>query len=174
MFFRIVVVFLVVFSMGCKSTATPSEIKTLKTAVANKNFEANFNFATPVALANVRGLENILPPGSNTANISLLNIPNHFTVKNDSLKIDIPYYGEQQIALAFKSDNGIKYMGKVGKMKARFNAKKNKYILEYWIDAKDENLRATLTLFANYKSSMSLNSSHRTTINYNGTWKVLK
>ena len=172
--YKIIIILLLTVSLGCKSTVTTTEINNLKETVLNNNFEVTLTSATPIAFANVTGIQNLLPPGSNNANINLINISNYFIVKNDSIKVDIPYYGEQQIAMAFKSDNGIVYEGIPEKTKNTFIDKKNKYIINYWLKNKNETFRVTLTLFPNKNSSLSINSSHRTTINYNGYWKPLK
>lgn len=158
---------------NCKSTATIAEIENLQKVVDEKNFEITANSATPIAFANTRGLENLLPPGSNLANINLINIQNYIKVKNDSLQITLPYYGELQIANAYNADAGINFEGFPTIANFKFNKNKSAYEIDYVVELKNETLKIFITLFANNRSNFSINSSNRTGINYDGSWKEL-
>ena len=94
---------------NCKSTASIAEIENLKRVVNETNFEITANSATPIAFANTRGLENLLPPGSNVANINLSNIQNYIKIKKDSLIMNLPYYGELQIVSGYNSEVGLTF-----------------------------------------------------------------
>lgn len=157
--------------LSCKSTATIAEINELKEMVAKNKFEFTANSANPIALANVRGLENLLPPGSNINNINLANTPNYLRISKDSIQMDLPYYGERQIGGGYNNNNGLKFNGLVDKAEKYFNEKKNSYEMEYWVKAKSEGLKLTLILYTNNASSLTVTSSHRTSINYDGNWK---
>ncbi|GAB7256464.1 DUF4251 domain-containing protein [Polaribacter sp. OB-PA-B3] len=174
---RVVLVSLLVFCFGCsglKSTATQAEINNLKEIIASKNIEAIFDWAQPMGLNNnVRGLENLLPPGSSTNNINLSGNANFFRIKNDGVHVDLPFYGQQQLSRGYNADAGIKFDGKPQAEKKYFDNKKGAYILKYTLNAKDEGYNATLTLYPNGNCSLNVNSSHRSTIYYNGNWKVL-
>ncbi|UAM99352.1 DUF4251 domain-containing protein [Polaribacter litorisediminis] len=165
---------LIVNIYSCKSTAALAEIESMRKTVLDKNFTIVANSASPVAFANVRGIEKLLPPGSNLANISLINIQNNFTIKNDSVFLDMPFYGERRFANGYGTETGLQFKGKPDRVKTSFNAKKNKYLLEYWLNAKTESLRISLTLFANKTCRFTVNSSHRSTITYDGNWESLK
>ncbi|WP_435414975.1 DUF4251 domain-containing protein [Polaribacter aestuariivivens] len=172
---RIVVLSFLVLFISCgisKNTATPSEINNLKKAVTNKAIEANFDWASPLGLNNnVQGIENLLPPGSTSSNISLIGNPNFFIIKNDSISMDLPYYGRQQLSGGYGTDLGVEFDGKPKTEKKYYHEKKAAYIFEYTLYAKKESYDVTLTLFANKKSTLDVNSSHRTNISYNGNWK---
>ena len=86
-----------IFFVKCKSTATVAEVNELKKIISNNNFTFIADTAMPMSIANVKGIENLLPPGSNTASINLVNNPNYLRVRNDSLYISLPYFGEQQL-----------------------------------------------------------------------------
>jgi hypothetical protein len=161
----------VLLCYNCKSTATVAEISNLKEVVAGENFEVNSTFANPLALANVSGLENLLPPGSNIAQINLANIQNYFIVSKDSISLDLPFYGERYMNNGYGTDNGLKFDGKFEKNKMTYNAKRNDYLLEYWLNSNREKLRVAVTLYPNNSSSITVNSSHRSTITYKGNWK---
>ena len=79
---------LIITLYSCKSTATLAEIEFMQKTVLDKNLTIVANSAAPVSFANVRGIEKLLPPGSNLANISLINIQNNFTIKNPFIIFD--------------------------------------------------------------------------------------
>ena len=109
--YKVFFLFVILVSLGCKSTSTLIEVNNLKETVSSKQFEVNLNTAYPIGLGSTIGLESLMPPGSNTSSINLINIQNHFTVKNDSLSINLPYYGEQQFPRSYNPDGGIKMNG---------------------------------------------------------------
>lgn len=160
--------------VSCKSTATLAEIASLKEAVSKENFEIVATVANPVAFANVRGIENLLPPGSNINNINLMSNPNYFRVQKDSIDLDLPFYGERHFAGNYGSDAGFNFKGKINKKKTTFRKKNNSYLIDYWLNNDTESLRVSLILFANKSSNLTVNSNHRSTINYRGNWKKLE
>jgi hypothetical protein len=165
---------LITSAYSCKSAATIAEIDTMKRIVSAKKIKITANSATPMGFANTRGLENLLPPGSNVANINLINIQNHVLVKGDSLLIDLPYYGELQIVTAYNSDAGINFEGIPTSSKFVFNERKKLYQLDFETKLYNESLRMSITLFPNKRSSFVINSSSRTTITYDGFWKEIE
>lgn len=159
--------------IGCassKNNVSATQIANLKNALEYAQIEVISDAANPVAFTNTRGLESLLPPGSILARISLINNPNFFKIKNDSIDLYLPYYGEQQIGGAYNSESGLKFKGKPARTKIEFDSSKNRYNLTYILNANNESLTANLTLFANNTSTLSINSSIRTTIIYYGKW----
>ena len=170
---RVLLVFILsMYLLGCKSTATVAEINSLKEVVADKNFEFTANSAIPLSFGNTRGIENLLPIGSNTGFINLIGSPNFLKISNDILDIDMPFYGVRNLGGTYNTrDVGFKFKSKIETVKTTFNSKKKNYILRYNVNNKQENLRITLTLFANNTCNLNIISSHRNTINYKGNWK---
>ncbi|MBU3012371.1 DUF4251 domain-containing protein [Polaribacter vadi] len=156
---------------ACKSTVTVPELEALQKMVANNHFEFTAGSANPMPMANVRGLEKLLPVGSNMSNINLIGNANYFRVKNDSIFFELPYYGVRQIGSTYGSDVGLKFEGNPEKGTTTYNKKKKRYSLKYVVKTKDETLNINLILFVNNKATLSINSSHRSNINYNGTWQ---
>lgn len=163
------------FLMSCASSKinTLEELNTLKSVVAEAKFEVVSNSANPVAFANVRGLENLLPIGSNLASINLIGIANYFKVYNNTLAIELPYYGEQRMSRGYNTDVGISFKGVPKNKKIKFDEKKNRCLITYSLYTGNENLNILLTLYPNKKSRIDINSSHRTPISYYGDWKIL-
>lgn len=164
----------VILFYSCKSTASLSEITALKKVVSEKSFEIAANSATPVAFVNVRGIENLLPPGSTQGLINLVSTQNYVKIKKDSLLMDLPYFGELQIAGGYTSEAGLKFEGIPDSSKVTFNSKNNTYLIEYTLKLKNEILRISLTMYASRSCYFVINSSNRTTITYNGKWKELQ
>lgn len=159
--------------VSCKSTASLSDIKNLKKVVANKSFEFNASNAIPLSLGNIRGIENLMPNGSSSGNINLNGNPNFMIVKNDSIHMDMPYYGRRNLGGGYNpSDVGLKFKSNIKTETSSYNSKKNSYIIKYNINNNQENLILTLTLYANKSSNLNVISSHRNTINYQGNWKA--
>lgn len=165
--------FLIFGIMSCKSTATAVEISYMKKAVSDENLIITATAALPVELMNVRGIENLLPFGSSTAYINLSNLDNHIKIVKDSLQLYMPYYGEHHISKGYGTSGGFEFKGTPEKKSIHFQAKDSSYLLEYWLDTEEENLRIAIRLFSNKKSRFTINSSNRTTISYQGTWKTL-
>lgn len=171
-FFRILVFILMSMSLFCcKSVASLAEIETLKEVVANKNYVFIANSATPIAFANTIGIGSLLPPGSNIANISLSNIDNFLKISNDSIKMDLPFYGERHIVNGYGENNGLAFIGKTEETKSIFNSKKNSYSIRYQLKSKNESFQLSLILFTSKKATLTVNSSSRSTISYDGYWK---
>lgn len=160
------------FACGSKKIITDKELLAFKNAVENNNFSFEATSANPVAFANVRGIQNLLPPGSNVASINMVNNPNYLRVKNDSVFLDMPYYGEIQMGMGYNRDTGLKFKGIPEKRNIEFNKKKEKYTITYTLKADNENLRLFLVLFPNKTARLDINSSNRSTIFYYGDWKI--
>lgn len=174
---RIAIVIILVFFMSCassKNKATEFEINRLEKVVSSKKIEAEFIFANPLSFNNVQGIENLLPVGSTTAAINLVGNYNYLRIKNDSISMDLPYFGEQQMFSGYNSDGGIEFDGIPKKATQKYNAKKAAYILKYWLGTNTESYTLILTLFSNKKALLSVNSSNRTNIDYDGSWQELK
>lgn len=171
---RILLAFVLMINLlGCKSTTTIVETNALKEIVPDKNFEFIANSAIPMAMANVRGIESLLPVGSSIASINLIGNQNFFIMKNDTLHIDMPYYGIRNMGGSYNSsDVGIKFKGKIEASQITYNSKKKSCNLKYNVKNKQENLKITLTLYPNNSGNLNVISSHRNSINYRGSWKT--
>lgn len=159
---------------NCKSKVTVAEMTALNNVISKKSFEINANSATPIAFANTRGIENLFPPGSNAAIVNLASIQNCIKIKNDSLLLNLPYYGELQIVIGYNSEAGLKFEGIPSESNISFNEKKNNYLLRYKVNVKNKSLQIVITMFASKRSSFSINSSSRTPILYDGYWKEIE
>ena len=162
--------------VGCGSTKempTAEDLNALKSAVENKKFRFEATSANPIGLANVRGINNLLPPGSVQSNISLIGNSNYFIVDNETVQLDMPYFGEQEVAKVYnQSDAGLKFKGKAKKFTIKFDERKMQYTINLVLDSSDENLNIMLVMYPNKKARLDVSSSIRSAINYYGDWKV--
>lgn len=170
----IAIVSLLFFACGSNKKITDEELMAFKNTIENSKISFEATSANPVAFANVRGLEGLLPPGSNLANINLVNNPNYFRIKNDSIFFDLPYYGELQMGMGYNRDTGLKFEGVAKKKSTDFNPKKENYTITYSIATENETLSMFFTLFPNKTARLDVNSSNRTSIFYYGDWKVME
>lgn len=169
-----------VFFISCKSAKdaiTPEQMASFKQTISKKEIDIEFTWAQPSGLLNnVRGIENLLPIGSSVNNINLIGNPNYLRIIKDSIAMDLPYFGQQQLAnnnTYGSTETGMIFKGFPEKFNQIFNKKKNRYMFKYSLNTESEYLKMTLYLYPNNIATLSVNSSHRTIINYNGNWKVL-
>ena len=169
---RIVLVMTIaIIAMSCGSTnkiVKPEELARVNALIKNDTIIIESEWAHPMnaALINRTGLT---PAGSGAGNINLIGNPNSFKKIGDSLYVNLPYFGERQIAGIYNSDNaGIKFEGKPDKITHSFDEKRS--VHRYSIDANNdtESFQFQITIFASLKTVIRVNSTHRSNISYTG------
>jgi hypothetical protein len=158
----------------CKSTATITEVNQLKKAISLKKIKFKADSANPVVSVAFSGLENILPPGSTIGSINLVGHSNILLIKNDSITLDMPFYGERIRVGSYNNQGNFQFKGKIDTLQTYFNDKKNSYTLKFNVKTAEENLNLILNLFAGKSADLKITSSHRRGIRYTGNWKGLK
>ncbi|WP_281986508.1 DUF4251 domain-containing protein [Aquimarina aggregata] len=160
---------------ACGSTTSTvvdaEKIKALDALVAQKNFEIVSDWAYPLANANVNAvaISGLLPPGSNANSISLVGNPNHLRIHGDSVSISLPYFGERQLPGSYNPRTiGFEYDGIAERLNVKYNEKKQRYLINFYIKNREESCKVMLILFPDLESDLIINSSHRTTISYRG------
>ena len=181
---RTVVLFCMVFIFaGCSSTKTSTiaetTTKSLDDLIINKSFEVISDWAQPqVTNAMVQlGNAGLFPPGSNAGMINLQGNTNYLVMKDGKVTGYLPFYGERQIGGAYNSNHtGIEFDGVPKNLKIE-RKKRGTYLVKFDINDKNiptENYRIFLELFPSLSSSLTINSSQRTSIQYKGRAKVLE
>ena len=173
-----IAILLLLITAACSTSKvnySETELNTLKNAVDSKTVDISFEWANPVATSAVNAINTLLPPGNTGASVNILGTQNHFQIIGDSLSVDLPYFGEQQLGGTIgTSDVGINFEGKIDREKFTFNDKKQTYELNFYMKESQENYKVFLTLYPNRTSYLTIYSSSRTTISYRGNWKVYK
>lgn len=169
---------LVFILVGCGSTKempTAEKLSALKSAVENKKIKFEATSANAIGLASVRGIDNLMPAGSNQSNISLIGNSNYFTIDKDTIKMDLPYFGRQDISTSYNGgDEGFEFDGKYTTYSQKFDEKKGHYTLKITLKLKKETVNVNYILYANNKASLDIISTIRTTISYSGDWEAVE
>jgi len=146
--------------------------KDLDEMIANKAFQIESNWAEPQVNSAMQQLTNVglYPPGSTPGNIDISSHANFFKMENDSVKAYLPFYGERQFGGGYSSNVGIVFedipkdlhiaKGKKSGYEIRFNINDTK--------SNSENYQVYIKLFSNLASTIIINSTQRTTIQYRG------
>jgi len=161
------------FLWNCKSSdsaVTAEKTKELQEWIANKSFEIESDRANPKV---TNGLSRIDPSlfghGNNSNNISLVGTPNYLRVNNDSVSAYLPYYGNRHIGVKLGSNTGAVQFNTVAKnYSSEYNESKNQTTIQF--EAKDDTevYNVTISIFSNLTTNITINSSQRSSIGYDG------
>ncbi|MFD2585587.1 DUF4251 domain-containing protein [Croceitalea marina] len=169
--------FLIASCSSSKQVYSDKEMESLHTLVKSKSFEIQSDWAYPLPSNSLNSLANagLFLPGNNANQISLIGNANFLRIKGDSIKAQLPYYGERQISSNYGStDTGIVLDGLVEDLTMDFNEKKNRYELRFQANQAIENYQIAINIFSNKQASININSTHRTNIAYRGDIKVVE
>jgi len=163
---------LLFFSCGSNKdlAATKAQKERLQNMISNSSFVINSDWANPRATTSFIQVANsgLLPPGSNASNINLIGNDNYLKFHKDSVMIELPFYGERQMGGGYNNSSGFSYAGLYDDYKMNYSSKKGFYTIKFNVKIKTESLNISIRLYDNLKSSMIINSSHRTSISYEG------
>lgn len=169
--------FIITIFSACGSSRKLSEqdFLTFKNNLQENNIEVTFEWARPLGLGNVQGIDQLLINGSDPNNINLVGNTNFFRTKNDSLQIELPYYGSHQITAPVPGSNiGISFEGIPETKTLEFNTEKQKAVLKYDFTTENDNYNMILTLFPRKTAFLSVTSDRKTAISYEGNWRILQ
>jgi hypothetical protein len=168
------------FLVSCgtsKVNYTSDDMNALRELVDSKSFEIESDWAYPLPSIGLNSIANagLLPPGNNATQINLIGNANYLRIEGDSIKAQLPYYGERQIASNYGSTNtGILLNGLMKDLTVDFNEKKERYELRFQANQDTETYQVTINIFSNRQASMSINSTHRNNIAYRGAVNSVK
>ncbi|EIJ39964.1 DUF4251 domain-containing protein [Galbibacter orientalis] len=154
------------------SATTAKEFTEVETLIKDKKFKVENQWAMPQVSSSMVQLGNsgILGPGNNMQRISLIGNTNYLEIKGDSAKAFLPYYGERQMGGGYNSDGeGIQFEQEITDMQVDFIENKQRYKIQFTANNGAESFNVTLLVFPNKKTSLSVNSSQRDFITYDGT-----
>ena len=104
--------------------------------------------------------------------INLIDTPNFLTVENDTVSAALPFYGVRQTGTTLNS-GGIEFEGIPKNYQMIYNQKKKSSTIKFDISEKGENYQVTIILYDSKNSSISVNSSQRDIMRYQGTVEAL-
>lgn len=166
------------FVIGCTSTkmGSPTEIEALKSLMTTKSFEFTADWANPMVTQSLTAVANsgLIPPGSSISRINLAGSSNYLKVFGDSVSANLPYYGERQFGGGYGSSTGIEFKGLADDYVQRFDADKGKYNISFKIKDKAEQYFVMMDVYPNKSTSISVNTSNRLSIRYDGEVESLE
>lgn len=157
---------------GPKTMATPAELAAFEKMVSNKSFQIDATWAQPMASQGLNSIANagLLPPGSSASRIDITGTRGYLRVVGDSVMADLPYFGERQMGGGYNQrQSGIKFDG-IPKDFSMEPAKNGTgHTLRFNISEDQESFQVVAQLFPSKSGTISIASTHRTTIWYQGT-----
>lgn len=182
-FYLIIIIFA---TTACSNTKTYTEqdnqaYQALQDMVTSQKFEIQSNFARPLATTAFTQLANtnILGPGNTASNIDISGNSNGLTIKGDTISGIFPYFGEVQGGGTYPgtTHQGIEFKGVPENYKMTVNDEKHSVNINFRINDQfrsNENYNVFITLFPNNRSTIQINSTNRTSIEYSGSARPLK
>lgn len=159
-----------------KIVAPSAQSRALDEMVANKQFKFDAEWVRPIATNSLNNIINngMLPPGNNAGQINILGNGNYFKMEGDSVSADLPYFGERQMGGGYDSEVGIKFDGIAEDLKIEKDEARQRYDIRFLIRKKSEVYRVQLEIFPGLKGNMSILSSHRFSIRFEGKVSAVK
>ncbi|MBT8177610.1 MAG: DUF4251 domain-containing protein [Eudoraea sp.] len=159
---------------GCQATrtiASPEAVQALEQQVDSRNLRIKLDWAMPLTTRGMASVANagLLPPGNNIARINLINTPNSFEMRGDSVFIDLPYFGERQVVSDYPGGKGINFTGAMENFRSSRDRKDQSYRLTFDTSDRSERFDVSLKIFPGQRAILVFYSNQRNTIRYEGT-----
>lgn len=142
--------------MGCRTSGDVSAYSDieLREIVNQRNFSIKFQWAQPQ-----RG-----------GMIDLTTNPNELTMKDDMVDIFLPYFGVRHRGGAYNQNKGgIHYKGKISDLQINEASSGKEILMKFNVKEDPEFLEFILTMYNNGKTHLSVSSSERENIVYQGS-----
>lgn len=146
----------------------------LKDLVASRSLVIVSNSASPFASAAFSRVanSNILGLGNNAGNIDITTNANKLTIKGDSLQGYLPFFGDQNFGGGYGGNHtGIEFDDVPKDFKVLHNDKKHTVEIRFNIDDEhrsNEHYDMRITLYPNNRSTIRVQSTTRSSIEYTG------
>ena len=168
---------LFLLAVSCKTANTPlsdEEWDRLERIVTDRIFEFEAQWAEPLPDQSINALSGagMLPPGSSPNRINLIGNANYFVMKGDSVRTQLPYWGERQTVQTYGRAEGINFEGVAENIRMGRNDNQNYYDLDFDLRNKLELLQCNIRFFSGQRALLTIQSSMRNQIRFDGTYKV--
>ena len=166
-----IALFVLLVLNGCGSAWEPisnAEWDRLERIVTERNFNIEAQWAEPLPDNSLNNLANagLLPPGSTASRINLIGNANYLNMRGDSVKTQLPYWGERQTVQAYGRTEGISFSGLAEDIRSSKNEKQQYYDLDFNLRNKSEILQCTLRFYAGKRVLITVQSNQRNQIRY--------
>ena len=172
--------------VGCSGTKTYTEheqqqYEQLKALVQTKQLKVHSNFARPMATTAFTQVANtgILGVGNSATNIDITSNSNLLKIQGDSITGYFPFFGEQRFGGSYPGSNhqGIEFSGIPKDYNVTENDAKQSVTINFKIEDQHrpvEHYNISVTLFPSKRSTIQINSTNRSSIEYSGSVQALK
>ena len=176
--FIVVLIMLGLFQACVSSSvvATEEQKAKLELMMNDKSFNIESQVAYPMPSSGMNAVSNLnlLPYGSSATRIDIAMTANHIKLMNDSLNINLPYYGERQMGSGYSEKQGIDIQGKPENVLITYNENKKMYRIKFNAQNNTESFNFDISIYSNLSASVRINSSDRTSIRFDGDVKMLE
>ena len=175
----IISVFCLLLACGTTNVGSTTNDEMLESMISQKSFEIIAESATPQNTVAINAVANsgLLAPGNTLGFINLAGNTNYLRAHGDSISAYLPFFGERRMGGAYGSQRGgIEFDGKPSDYTFK-KGKKNAHEIRFTINDKEnkaEQYRVLIYLFPNLRTTININSTHRTTMMYRGNAFELK
>ncbi|TDU40110.1 uncharacterized protein DUF4251 [Gelidibacter sediminis] len=175
--------FLVLIACGSSKEFTPQDdiaYQNLKELVDSRSLVIISNSASPFASAAFSRVanSNILGPGNNANNIDLTTNANKLTIKGDSISGYLPFFGEQNFGGGYNANKtSIEFDDVPKAYEVIQDDAKHAVEIRFRIDDKyrnSEHYDMRITLYPNLRSTINVQSTTRSSIEYTGRVSALE
>lgn len=178
LYYRMLITLLLLGIGACGSAPVsrlqPEQTMELDRMVDNKAFRIESDWAQPLLTNSMARIGGLLPPGSTAGRINLIGNSNYLQMEGDSVAAYLPYYGERQAGGGYGANGAIQFNGIPKGLEINKDTKTQGYRMNFDISEKGENYKVTVQLYPNLKSHITINSSQRFFIRYDGKVKELE
>lgn len=166
---------------SCSGTKTVSEqdknnLVKVTELLDSKHFSVEAQWAYPLTTGSLTQLANagLLGNGNNASRINLQGNSNFLRIKNDSVHMYLPYYGERRVGGGYNSNNGVEARNVMSNYEVKDHSKKNAKVITFNVSEKTETYNIIITTFSNKSTNIVVNSNQRASIRYNGELDILE
>ncbi len=147
---------------GCGSTKEPLSSETwsqMENVIASGNFRFDAVWAEPI--------------GGRVSRIDLTGYNAYMTLKGEELQMELPYFGQRQVAQIAGNNQGMQFQGKATDKSTSRNERNNSMDFSFKARNKSENLQCSLQLYSGMQAALTINSNQRSSIRYVGQLKPI-
>jgi len=162
-----------IISCSSSRTYTEVQISTLASAVSTPSFYINAQWALPLDNDAAQVL-NALQPAGNVVNgnrVHIDNGTNFIKVRQDSLFVNLPYFGTRQISGGAPGNTNIEVAMALEIWRTEPSKKAYQRNLRFEARHKGEAYDIAIRLNAGGTATVIVNSSQRQSIRYTGNWE---
>lgn len=167
---------LMLLAMACasgpRSQATPADLAAFEKLISDKSFQIDASWAQPMASQGLNSIANagLLPRGSTAGRIDIGGSGGYLRIVGDSVMADLPYFGERQMGGAYNPQkSGILFNGIPKEFSIEPNKKGDGKTIRFNISQNQEGYRVIAQVYPSNHTTITIASTHRTTIWYQGT-----